>query len=81
MSVVPLGTQVVYTNLLQPSRFLAINLRSLQLCFPLSFSVVMGTVMFLKVTGFPPRRTISHHPMPPAGPSSRFGLLMHYSFY
>jgi hypothetical protein len=30
MSVVPLGTY-----LLQPSRFLAINLRSVQLCFPL----------------------------------------------
>jgi hypothetical protein len=28
------------TNLLQPSRFLAINLRSLQPCFPLLFSVV-----------------------------------------
>jgi hypothetical protein len=28
------------TNLLQPSRFLAINLRLFQLCFPLSFSVV-----------------------------------------
>jgi hypothetical protein len=41
MSVVPLGTKVVYKS----SWFLSINLRSLQLCFPLSFSVEELTYM------------------------------------
>jgi hypothetical protein len=35
MSVVPFRNIGCLTNLLQPSRLLAINLRSLQLCFPL----------------------------------------------
>jgi hypothetical protein len=34
------------TNLLQPSRLLAIKLRSLQLCFPLSFSVIRSHELF-----------------------------------
>jgi hypothetical protein len=45
------------TNLLQPSQFLAIKLRSLQLCFPLSFSVIrrhefLGLPLLLVPSGF-----------------------------